>query len=295
MENKNNDRRLCIKPLGMRTLKTGLAVILTLFLGQTILITNSLYAVIGTILGVQNTVSDSVEKGFTRVYGTILGGIIGYLFIVTFTPNPVLVGLAVILTIYLCYCLNFNLATSIAVTVCVSILLGDNNQDPLISSFFRTTDTLLGVLIGVCVNFFVARPKPSHLLRKEIRDFYNKSDQCLQEFIEVDSLELETLKQQLQSLDFLLNDTIHDKRLERSKLKLSTLKEAVNQCHDYYFHLKCLKCLSDETATLSTEERMILFESEAHSDSIPLTNQIEILFGYHFKKIIEIQKNSKQF
>ena len=36
--------------IGMRTLKTGIAVVLTLYLGQTFLISNVFYAVIGTIL-----------------------------------------------------------------------------------------------------------------------------------------------------------------------------------------------------------------------------------------------------
>lgn len=285
-----------LKPMGMRTLKTGLAVILTLFLGQTFLITNPLYAVIGTILGVQNTVKESFQKGATRVYGTILGGIIGYLFIVNFTPHPLLIGFVVILTIYLCHCLNLNSAISIAVTVCVSILLGSGDQNPLIYSFFRTTDTAIGVLIGVGINYLVAQPKPSQTLIQHIETFHSTGDALFHSFIQGSTLELTSLKEQLGAIDHSLEDTIDDKRLERIQSQLPFLKEAVEDCHDYYFHLKCLKRLSEEPITLPVEDLMVLYESNVHSDVLHLSSSIEILFDYHFKKIIQLQeKSAKSF
>lgn len=293
MNHKRNKLTFELKPIGMRTLKTGLAVILTLFLGQTFLITNSLYAVIGTILGIQNTVKDSFQKGITRVYGTILGGFIGYLFIANLTPNPFWIGLSVVSTIYFCHCLNLNSSISIAVTVCVSILLGSSDQPPLIYSFFRTTDTIVGVLVGVCVNYFIAQPKPSQTFLKQVEDFHTLGNKAFQQFIHGKSIELSQLKEQLELVDHLLEAAITDKRLEKTQSQLPLLKELAENCHDYYFHLKCVNCLAEEKSTLSIEERIVLYESNAHSDYLKPSSTIEILFDYHFKKIIQLQEKFK--
>ena len=66
--------------IGMRTLKTGLAVIITSCLSGTFLISNPFYAVIGTVFAMQNTVKSSFVAGKNRLLGTVLGAVIGYFF-----------------------------------------------------------------------------------------------------------------------------------------------------------------------------------------------------------------------
>ena len=85
--------------IGMRTLKTGIAVVLTLYLGQTFLISNVFYAVIGTIFALQNTMKSSLVAGKNRLLGTVMGAIIGFLFAQLQLHSPLFIGLAVIMTI----------------------------------------------------------------------------------------------------------------------------------------------------------------------------------------------------
>ena len=56
--------------------KTGIAVVITACLGNTFLISNSFYAVIGTVFAMQNTVKSSFVAGKNRLLGTVLGAII---------------------------------------------------------------------------------------------------------------------------------------------------------------------------------------------------------------------------
>lgn len=293
MKKRQNNPIFEFKPLGMRTIKTGLAVSLTLLLGQTGLIVNPLYAVIGTILGIQTTVSDSFQKGMIRVYGTVLGGIIGYLFVISLTPHPLWIGIIVIAIIYLCHGLNLQSSIPIAITVCASIALGVSDQNPLLYSLLRTTDTVLGVLVGLLVNILIAQPKPSQLLLAQLKDFHSLGEQEFQTFLQGESMDLVSLNQRLAQLDEGLTHSLSDRRLERNQLLIPYLKKSVETCHVYFFHLKCLNELAKEPLALSVEDRIILYEGNAHTDYVSLSSSMETLFDYHFKKLIQTQANAR--
>ncbi|MGL4374613.1 MAG: aromatic acid exporter family protein, partial [Turicibacter sp.] len=68
------------KSVGMRTIKTGMAVVLTLYVAKTALISNPFYAAIGTVFAMQNTVKSSFVAGKNRVLGTVIGAIVGFIF-----------------------------------------------------------------------------------------------------------------------------------------------------------------------------------------------------------------------
>ena len=88
--------------VGMRILKTGIAVVITTFLGNTFLVSNPFYAVIGTIFALQNTMKSSLVAGKNRLLGTVLGAIIGYFFVRLHCTNSISVGVAVLITIVCC-------------------------------------------------------------------------------------------------------------------------------------------------------------------------------------------------
>ena len=88
--------------IGMRTFKTGIAVVITAALGHTFLVSNAFYAVIGTIFALQNTMKSSLVAGKNRLLGTVLGAIIGYLFALFQLNSPLFVGIAMIVTIVCC-------------------------------------------------------------------------------------------------------------------------------------------------------------------------------------------------
>lgn len=164
-------KKLPRPPIGMRTIKTGLAVSLTLLVAQTGWLDTPIYAVIGTILAMQSTIGQSLTEGKHRILGTILGGLIGF-GLAHFQPlTPLLAGAAVILTIYACNQLRLNHSVSITLTVALSILIDTSLQHPFTYSAWRTWDTLVGVLIGLAINSFVCPPKHSRSFHESFRQF----------------------------------------------------------------------------------------------------------------------------
>ena len=89
---------LKIPKMGMRTIKTGIAVMLCIALGQFI-VQKIFYCAIACVISVQDTVKGSMKVGLNRVKGTIVGGVIGFLFALIHPGDPILCGIGIMINI----------------------------------------------------------------------------------------------------------------------------------------------------------------------------------------------------
>ena len=154
----------------MRNIKTGIAVTLSVLLGNLGIVSESIFTTSACIMSMKNTVKSSFSHGMQRVWGTILGGIFGYLAIKLFKGNYFYTGIGVIAVIHLCILLNINDAITITVLTFASIVIGSEVDTPFMYSVSRVYDTLVGVLIAVMVNFSLSRKKYLELLYAQFQD-----------------------------------------------------------------------------------------------------------------------------
>ena len=96
-----------LQKIGMRTVKTGIAVSLCTLLAQ-YLVENQMFAGVGCVASVQDTVKGSLKLGFNRVKGTMIGGLVGFLCVLISPGNPILAGIGIMTTIYSCTALGIN-------------------------------------------------------------------------------------------------------------------------------------------------------------------------------------------
>ena len=88
--------------LGLRTIKTALAVTLALTIAGLLGSAMPIFSAIGAISAMSRTLKDALTACLTQLTGCVVGCVIGCLFLVMFphTP-PILIGLGVILVILL--------------------------------------------------------------------------------------------------------------------------------------------------------------------------------------------------
>lgn len=275
--------------VGMRTLKTGLAVVLTLYIGKTILVSNVFYAVIGTIFAMQNTVKNSFVAGKNRLFGTVLGAVVGYFFALAHIQSPIYIGLAVVVTIVCCNALKINTSIIIAATVCVSILIGIQDHDPLSYSILRTTDTSIGIIVGILVNYFVAQPNYLSRLTAEIEKIELITTDLVKNILIHQDLNMATLKSELNKLNAVHHNYCADSQFDKNPVSLKQLGIAIEACHDIYFHVKCIACLSIEETELTVENKLevIQFFNEGCHLCVHLSEPIDPIFKYHIDKILD--------
>lgn len=162
-----------MKKIGMRNIKTGIAVFFATLAGYLGVVETPVYTVSVCIFSIKNTIKNSIEDSWARILGTLLGGLIGFLCALFFTGNIISATFGVILIIHLCNILKISDSSAIASVTFISICLGVGNNHPLNYSIMRTIDTLVGVVISLVVNYAISRQKYIKYLWSSFNSAYN--------------------------------------------------------------------------------------------------------------------------
>lgn len=150
--------------LGLRNIKTSLAVFLSFLVFRIIGRDYPIYACIAAIICTKDTFKNSFEVSKDRIIGTIIGGLVGGVFLQinsNFQMNfsfEIISSLGIMLVIYLCNLINEKGTVSLACVVFLLIMINFKDVDstaPYAHAFDRTLDTAIGIAISLVVNRYV--------------------------------------------------------------------------------------------------------------------------------------------
>lgn len=159
--------------IGLRTVKTGLAVILALLLDSLRPTPIPIFAAIGAIVVMSRTLSDAITAATTQLAGITCGALAGCLFTLLF-PNDryIAIGLGLILLIPICQPLRIGFAVPLTCIVFVSVCLYDPARGtPVAYAINRFLDTSIGLATGFVINA-VLKPYNNHSLILRLFDEY---------------------------------------------------------------------------------------------------------------------------
>ncbi len=160
--------------IGMRTFKTSLAVFCCLFLKEFIGETGVIQAAISAMICMKATQTDTIKTGVVRIIGTIIGGSIGYIYLLLQNVihlsadwevwiHYITIPIFIIVCIYLCNLLKVQDASTICSVVFLLVVLGfvDGSKIETINYVvLRVVATLLGIVITMLINRFISPYKP---------------------------------------------------------------------------------------------------------------------------------------
>jgi len=156
--------------VGMRNIKTAIAATLCALL-YAFFERNPTFACIGAIFGMGSDFKDSKRSGGNRLFGTIIGGLIGmglFFVYIQYYPEPTsnfrfmlfeLLFVGILLMVLVCQLLVIPGAIQPAGVV-LCIILFNTPVDAYISyPLNRIFDTAIGVIIGIAVNMLISRER----------------------------------------------------------------------------------------------------------------------------------------
>lgn len=156
--------------VGMRNIKTAIAATLCAFL-YAFFDRNPTFACIGAIFGMGSDFKDSKVSGGNRLFGTIIGGLIGmvlYYIYIQYYPEPTsnfrimlfeLLFIGIIILVLVCQFFVIPGAIQPAGVV-LCIIMFNTPADQFISyPINRILDTAIGVIIGIIVNMVISRER----------------------------------------------------------------------------------------------------------------------------------------
>lgn len=144
--------------VGLRVLKTVLAVIIASLFELYILNQNSFFACIGAVVAMERNIYLSLRAALIRNVGTILGGAIGIL-IGSFTKNIFIMALGLIPLIGLSNRIRKQESIVPGAIVYFAVFFLNNMEDCWRYGVTRILGTLTGTIIALLVNTLILPPK----------------------------------------------------------------------------------------------------------------------------------------
>lgn len=149
--------------IGMRIIKTAIAVFICLITADLLGQEPPFYACIAAVFAMQDTVQSSLKIGVNRLIGTAVGGAVAIVLILAAAPITssllyhACIALAIILSLYLCSLLKRTgaAATSCVVLLSIVIIHADGSVP---FAFWRMGETAYGIVVSLVVNRTVNLP-----------------------------------------------------------------------------------------------------------------------------------------
>jgi len=136
--------------IGLRNIKTALAVLLCLLISLIFPSISPLNAGIAAIVCMQPTPGKTIETGINRFIGTMIGGVFGYVLIVLST---------ILMTLCISTCVWLKKYDSVIICCVVYLIIalevGDNTGNAINYVAMRILDTIIGIGLATLINKFI--------------------------------------------------------------------------------------------------------------------------------------------
>lgn len=259
-----------IKKIGMRTIKTALAVALSIATAQYLKLEYPFFAAIAALVSMETSVFESFNAGRNRMVGTIVGASTGLLAALVAPNNVIMSFLGIIVVIYILIILGANKSIVIACIVFCSILVNLNGKDPIYYSFDRILDTIIGISIATAINYLILP-----------HDIFEKANE-----------KSKKLKLLILSIDSKALPRLEDDKFSQINKEISGLDSIITMCSKETFFIKhhedelsklkiFLKYCKEVTLTLQILSNM----EEQLAIPIESDSQLETVHKYHLHKL----------
>ena len=145
--------------LGARIIKTGLAIVLSIYLSTWLGLQPASMAAVASAFAVQPSVYRSWQSIVDNVQGNIIGAIIASLFVISIGNHPIVIGLAVIVVIAIQLKLKLNHTITLSTVTVILIMSGTPaNESFIMFAFNRLLLILVGVVSAFILNLIFMPP-----------------------------------------------------------------------------------------------------------------------------------------
>lgn len=276
--------------VGMRTLKTGLAVTLCCILTR-FMVDNMFYCATACVVTMQDTIKTSYKMGFQRVFGTLIGGIVGFLLVLISPANPFLCGLGIMIVIKCCD--HFKLSSLVVSSVTFfSLYLGYIDSAPLVYSIQRVLDTSVGVIMGLIINYSVARPNYYDNTMKEfIRIKALFKDHVKSIILNVKDFQIDKIESKIKKSEAIYSKLIDELNYSHVDFNLELIDKSLDLCRQIYFHIKSIELLEKELYISKENYKKVKKIYKDEQVNLKISNSESPVFNFHLNKIIEKMNN----
>lgn len=170
--------------MGARTVKTGIAVSISVFLSGYVPYSSPLLAGLAAVICMQPSITASVNKGFTRIQTTVIAGLFGLVFYYVLGANILTLGLAVIVSVVLFNKLKWDESVVLASVIVITIM-SEVADNVFYYTLGRVSSTLVGIGVATVTNILLVPPRHKSAFRKKLNNLTDRFSDLYIKAIEV--------------------------------------------------------------------------------------------------------------
>lgn len=287
--------------VGMRTLKTSLAIFVALIVSDIFKLQYPFFTVIAIIVVMQNTINETYQMGINRILGTALGGLAGILYIGFIASDywildRIMIGVITLFIILILIKMKATKAISISLIVFLSICINDIKQGAVFYAFLRMIDTMVGIIIALVINAFVAPPDHAKKFADLLKQILSEEKSIfIKKLSHNEEIDLSLLSKSLDAARETLKKYHHDSKWvpyneEGLIRKEELLQSILHSLSEIYHHLVIMEDLNLR-GNLSEEtlSRLSSFDNSTYQKIYEeyFEEEMKVIYNYHVYKILD--------
>jgi len=288
-------------PVGMRTVKTAVAVSLALLVIEHLGTSSAkiIFAVIGAIAAMDNSLKASLRNCVAQIGGVIIGMVLAVIMRQLPIPGVAAVGIGIVITMAIFQLLHWNqspvLACLILVTICTDATIVAHTY-----CLERIWDTAIGLGIGLAVNMLIVPYDNSKKMRRLLQSLDKDLVDFLEDMFDGDDVlpDAEDMKGVYDELEIQLA-IFADQRLFRRRRQRSLLRRLQNcqeLARELLVEIRALRNMNC-TGRLSEQNRHRLQLLGANVPKLKQKGEFsteEVVINYHVSRALTFREELKK-
>lgn len=285
-------------PIGLRTIKTVVAIIISMIIVDLYGTTTSklLFAMLGAMAAVQNTFKESVESCLTQIIGVFLGGLAGVLLRTLPLPTLIATGIGIVLIITLYNVLRIPFSPSLPCFIVVMVCTTPD-INPMSYALGRIWDSTIGLGVGMIINTLIFPYDNSQQIRSTVRSLDCELIMFLDDLFDGDDV-VPKVDKMTKKIDYIARQMriFANQRLPFKKRKqqqqLKIFRECEGKARQLVSHMEVL-CRIEQLGQLDSKNRQLLLESGANIPDQPPAEELrelDIVTNYHVHRILILRQ-----
>lgn len=282
--------------IGMRTLKTALAVVIGLYISYLLDLDSAIFVSIAAVSTMKPSMSESLEDFKKRLFTCVFGVMVGYFFskisVVEYL-EPLIAGLGILLTIYILVVVKMKDMTQLSCIVFVASFC--SNSDKFYYATNRIIGTVIGIIVGVLVNYFISSPNVWEDFILAARSCYRSSNLVLKQILSGEKVDLSEFNRELASVTKLykLLEKEADTPFQYRYKKISREKRIMSLIESISVRLEVVENMdADHFSFEVSQEALKRYDlEEEYSSDLDVEDRV---YNYHIEYILKYMDQLKE-
>jgi len=204
--------------MGLRIIKTGIAVTVCVAVSFLLKLNQPFFAVIATVMSMGKSIDISFKSGKNKLIGVIIGIAIGSGFALIAPANAGLCGIGIILTLYLCQLFKLTGASTLSCFLFAAMMFIHDFGAHIITWHFAATcmiDSVIGIAIALLVNLIVMPPNYADEIKKSCAALREQIKESIGNAAERRQIDARAVEAAMQKLNYNVNMYIAEAKFLR--------------------------------------------------------------------------------